>query len=185
MIDSRNTLTLRDLLAAAAAVSVACSGRLAAEPDYDVLLRGGHVIDPENGLSAVCDLAVRDGNVAAIAETIDPGRGFKVVDCAGLYVTPGLINFHTHVFAGTNEANSCAGDNSVFPDGFTFRTGVTTVVDAGCAGWRNFDVCMGNRDQALLNAGSCTGQHRREWHARGRDRAGLRRHAGLANRRTR
>ena len=140
MIDSTHTLTRRDLLTAAASVSVACSGRSAREPEYDVLLRRGHVIDPKSGLSAVRDLAIRDGNVAAIAGTIDPGRGFNVVDCHGLYVTPGLIDLHTHVFAGTNEANSYAGDNSVFPDGFTFRTGVTTVVDAGCAGWRNFDV---------------------------------------------
>jgi dihydroorotase len=51
-----------------------------------------------------------------------------------------LIDLHVHVFAGTNERGSYAGDNSVYPDGFTFRVGVTTVVDAGCAGWRNFDV---------------------------------------------
>jgi dihydroorotase len=61
------------------------------------------------------------------------------VDVAGLYVTPGLIDPHVHVFAGTGERSSYAGDNSVYPDGFTFRTGVTTVADAGCAGWRNFE----------------------------------------------
>ena len=54
-------------------------------------------------------------------------------------MTPGLIDIHVHVYAGTGERNSYAGDNSVPPDGFTFRVGVTTVVDAGCSGWRNFE----------------------------------------------
>jgi len=57
----------------------------------------------------------------------------------GLYVTPGLIDLHTHNYVGTGERNSYAGDLSVQPDGFTFRSGVTTVVDAGCSGWRNFE----------------------------------------------
>ena len=70
---------------------------------------------------------------------IDPADAFKVVDVSGLYVTPGLIDIHTHVFAGTGEKGSYAGDNSVYPDGFTLRVGVTTIADAGCAGWRNFD----------------------------------------------
>ncbi|MDQ6677928.1 MAG: amidohydrolase/deacetylase family metallohydrolase, partial [Acidobacteriota bacterium] len=60
------------------------------------------------------------------------------VDVRGLYVTPGLIDIHTHVYAGTGERGSYAGDLSVYPDGFTFRTGVTTVADAGGSGWRNF-----------------------------------------------
>ena len=57
----------------------------------------------------------------------------------GLYVTPGLIDIHAHVYTGTGEPRSYAGDSSVYPDGFTFRVGVTTVVDAGGSGWRNFD----------------------------------------------
>ena len=57
----------------------------------------------------------------------------------GLYVTPGLIDIHAHTYTGTGERRSYAGDNSVYPDGFTFRVGVTTVADAGCAGWRNFE----------------------------------------------
>ncbi len=120
--------------------SAACTGRTAKEPEYDVLLQGGHVIDPKNGLSAVRDVAILDGKVAAIAEDIDSGKGFKVVNCKGLYVTPGLLDLHVHVFAGTNEPRSYAGDNSLYPDGYTFRSGITTILDAGCAGWRNFDV---------------------------------------------
>ena len=54
-------------------------------------------------------------------------------------MTPGLIDIHAHVYTGTGEPRSYAGDNSVYPDGFTLRVGVTTVADAGCSGWRNFD----------------------------------------------
>ncbi len=110
----------------------------AARPQYDLLLRGGHLIDPRNGINGTRDLAIRDGKVAAVAERIDPSQALKTVDLAGLFVTPGLIDIHVHVFAGTGERRSYAGDNSVYPDGFTFRAGVTAVADAGCSGWRNF-----------------------------------------------
>jgi dihydroorotase len=110
-----------------------------AQVKYDLLLRGGHLIDPKNKINAVRDLAILDGKVAAVAERIDPAEAFKVADASGLYVTPGLIDIHVHVYTGTGERNSYAGDNSVYPDGFTFRVGVTTVADAGCAGWRNFE----------------------------------------------
>src|SRR5436305_10769094 len=105
---------------------------------HDLLLKGGHVIDSKNQISAVRDVAIRDGRVAAVAEQIDPATAFKTIDVAGLYVTPGLIDLHVHVFTGTAERRSYAGDLSVYPDGFTLRSGVTTAVDAGCAGWRNF-----------------------------------------------
>jgi dihydroorotase len=109
-----------------------------AETRYDLLLQGGHVVDPKSGTSAVRDVAIADGKIAAVAEGIDPTLAFKVVDVSGLYVTPGLVDIHVHVYAGTGEPGSYAGNNSVYPDGFTFRSGVTTVVDAGCSGWRNF-----------------------------------------------
>ena len=111
----------------------------AAEPAYDLLLAGGHVIDAKSGTSAVRDVAIAGGKIAAVAPHIDRALAFKVVDVSGLYVTPGLIDLHVHVYAGTGEKGSYAGDNSVYPDGFTLRVGVTTVVDAGCAGWRNFE----------------------------------------------
>lgn len=107
--------------------------------EYDLLLKGGHLIDAKNGISGIRDVAILDGKVAAVAESIDPAMGFKVVDCSGLVVTPGLIDLHVHVFAGTNERGSYAGDNSLYPDGYTLRVGVTTIVDAGCSGWRNFE----------------------------------------------
>jgi dihydroorotase len=106
---------------------------------YDLLLQGGHVIDARNNISAVRDVAIKDGKVAAVAARIDPASALKTVNVTGLYVTPGIVDIHAHVYAGTGERGSYAGDNSLYPDGYTFRVGVTTVADAGCAGWRNFD----------------------------------------------
>ncbi|MGH9628867.1 MAG: amidohydrolase/deacetylase family metallohydrolase [Bryobacteraceae bacterium] len=108
------------------------------QSDYDLLLKGGHVIDGKNKINAVRDVAIKDGAIAEVAQKIDPAKAHKVVDVSGLYVTPGIIDIHTHVYAGTGERGSYAGDNSVYPDGFTFRVGVTTVADAGGSGWRNF-----------------------------------------------
>src|ERR1035437_6884640 len=109
------------------------------QPTYDLLLQGGHVVDPKNGISAVRDVAIKDGFIAAVAAHLDPAAALKVVNVAGLYVTPGLVDIHAHLFTGTGERGSYAGDLSLSPDGFTFRVGVTTVADAGCAGWRNFE----------------------------------------------
>jgi dihydroorotase len=106
---------------------------------YDLLLRGGHVIDPRNKIDAVRDVAIQRGKVAALAPKIDPAAAFKTVDVSGLFVTPGLIDIHVHVFTGTGERRSFAGDNSVHPDSFAIRSGVTAVADAGCSGWRNFE----------------------------------------------
>src|SRR5438105_8808906 len=113
--------------------------QLGSGQNYDLLLQGGRVVDAKNGINAVRDVAIKDGKVAAVEQRIDPAQAVKTVNVAGLYVTPGLIDIHVHVFAGTGERGSYAGDNSVYPDGFTFRAGVTTVADAGCSGWRNFD----------------------------------------------
>ena len=109
------------------------------QTQYDLLLQGGHVIDPKNNISGVRDVAILNGRIAAVAEHLDASTALKTVDVSGLYVAPGLVDIHVHVYASTGERNSYAGDNSVFPDGFTFRVGVTTVADAGCAGWRNFE----------------------------------------------
>jgi dihydroorotase len=117
---------------------VALASALEAQ-QYDLVLRGGHVVDPRHGVSTVRDVAIQDGRVAAVANNIEPAKALKVIDVTGLYVTPGLIDLHVHVFAGSGEARSYTGDLSVYPDGFTFRNGVTTAVDAGCAGWRNFE----------------------------------------------
>ncbi|HJZ74515.1 MAG TPA: amidohydrolase/deacetylase family metallohydrolase [Vicinamibacterales bacterium] len=127
-------------LGSAAAISLFALGslHLSAQQKYDLLLKGGHVIDARNNLSAVRDVAIADGKVAAVAATINAADAFKVVDASGLYVTPGLVDIHVHVYAGTGERGSYAGDNSLYPDGFTLRSGVTTIVDAGSSGWKSF-----------------------------------------------
>jgi len=115
------------------------AAQLSAQQKYDLLLKGGHVIDARNNISAVRDVAIAGGKVAAVAANISPADALKVVDVSGLYVTPGLVDIHVHVYAGTGERGSYAGDNSQYPDGFTLRSGVTTVADAGSSGWRSFD----------------------------------------------
>ena len=97
--------------------------QVSAQQKYDLLLKGGHVIDPRNKISAVRDVAIADGKVAAVAANINPAEALKVVDASGHYVTPGLVDIHVHVYAGTGERGSYAGDNSLYPDGFTLRSG--------------------------------------------------------------
>jgi dihydroorotase len=91
---------------------------------YDLLLQGGHVIDPKNGISAVRDVGIQDGRIAAVAPHLDAKDALKTVNASGLYVTPGLVDIHVHVYAGTGERGSYAGDNSLYPDGFTDRKSV-------------------------------------------------------------
>ncbi len=112
-----------------------------ADPVYAIIIKGGHVIDPKNSINEVLDVAIdKAGKIAAVSKNIDPKSAARVVNAKGLYVTPGIIDMHTHNFAGTEPDKYLR--NSYYanqPDGFTFRVGVTTVVDAGSAGWRNFE----------------------------------------------
>src|SRR5438552_14176567 len=121
------------LAALLSAVSVAH-----AQTDYDLVLKGGHVIDGKNHLSAVRDVAIKDGKIAAVESGIAATRALKTVNVSGLYVTPGLVDIHVHVYAGTTKNSYANGDWGLFPDGYTLRVGVTTVADAGPSGWRNF-----------------------------------------------
>src|SRR5207237_2145435 len=109
-----------------------------AQGQYDLVIKGGHVIDAKNHISGVRDVAIQNHKIAEVAANIPASRAAKVIDATGLYVTPGLVDIHVHVYAGTGQRGAYSGDNSVYPDGFTFRSGVTTVVDAGSSGWRNF-----------------------------------------------
>ena len=104
----------------------------------DLLLKGGHLIDPKNKIDTRMDVGVIDGKVAQVAADIPASRAKKVIDIKGLFITPGLIDMHVHVFMGNDDTYIANGPTSVAPDGFTFRSGVTTVVDAGSSGWRNF-----------------------------------------------
>jgi dihydroorotase len=107
--------------------------------EYDFLLKGGHVLDARNRISAVRDVAIKDGKIAAVAENIPAARALKTVDVTGLYVTPGLIDIHAHVYRPTFGQGFRADNQMVYPDGFSFRAGVTTFVDPGGSGWRNFE----------------------------------------------
>lgn len=114
-------------------------GRPTAPPE--ILIKGGHVIDPKNKINGIMDVSIVAGKIAKVAANLTPVAGATVIDAKGLYVTPGLIDIHTHDFWGTGEGtNYSNGTLAIQPDGFTFRTGVTTVVDAGGAGWRNFEI---------------------------------------------
>jgi dihydroorotase len=106
---------------------------------FDILLKNGHVIDPKNRIDAQMDVAVAGGKIAQVAANIDPKNAKQVIDVSGMYVTPGIIDMHVHAFNGADVDSYIAnGLTSLPPDGFTFRAGVTTVVDAGSSGWRNF-----------------------------------------------
>lgn len=112
---------------------------MAQQGEIDILIKGGHVIDPKNNINSIMDVAIREGKILQVASNISPSNAKRIVDARGLYVTPGLIDMHVHVFMGNDLGSYIAnGPTSVSPDGFTFRAGVTTVVDAGSSGWRNF-----------------------------------------------
>ncbi len=111
---------------------------LPAQTPYTLLIKGGHVIDPKNGRSAKLDVAIQGTRIAKVAPDIPASQAARVANAQGLYVVPGLIDIHAHVYAGTG-VRALTGDSSVYPDGFSFRTGVTTLVDAGSSGWRNFE----------------------------------------------
>jgi len=119
-------------------VLLICIGNLCAQPRYELLLKGGHLIDPKNNINGVMDVAIGSGKVARVAPDIPAAEAQKVIDVRGLFVTPGLLDIHVHVYASTGMKGAYSGDNSVYPDGFTFRSGVTTAVDAGSSGWTNF-----------------------------------------------
>jgi dihydroorotase len=111
----------------------------AQNPEFDLLIANGHVIDPTNGTDVVTDVAVAGGKVALIAPNVAPERARTVVDATGLYVTPGLIDIHAHVFWGHDEESQYSdGYSAVQPDNHSFRACQTTLVDAGGSGWRSF-----------------------------------------------
>jgi dihydroorotase len=119
-------------------LTLAGAGAGYAQANYDTLLKGGHVIDARNGIDAVRDVAIEDGKIAAVAANIPAAQAAKTVDATGLFVTPGLVDIHVHVYPGERTAYA-AGPSGVQVDAFAPRSCVTTVADAGSPGWRNFD----------------------------------------------
>ena len=106
--------------------------------EYDILLKNGTVIDPKNKLNKMADVAIKDGKDRKGVANIADNTAKRVVDVTGLFVAPGFIDLHTHVFVGSKPETFADGSLSVSPDDFTLKAGVTTVVDAGTSGWRNF-----------------------------------------------
>jgi dihydroorotase len=113
-------------------------------PRYDLLLKGGHVIDPANRVDAVMDVAVSKDKIAAVEKDIPAGQAGKVVDASGRYVTPGLIDIHVHIGHGgapldwfTPEGRSHAAPYGI-PADIALQAGVTTMVDAGSSGADTF-----------------------------------------------
>lgn len=108
----------------------------AIDPAYALIIKGGQIMDPKNNIEGVMDVAInKEGKIAAVAKNINPKSATRVVNAKGLMVIPGIIDMHTHNFAGV-EADRYLRNSyyANMPDGFTFRVGVTTVVDAGSAG---------------------------------------------------
>src|ERR1700723_4728834 len=112
-------------------------------PRYDLLLKGGHVIDPANHIDEVRDVAVLQGKIAAVEKNIPPDQAGKVVDVSNLYVTPGLIDIHYHVGHGGAPLDWFAVDARAqalplgIPADLALQSGVTTIVDAGTSGAEN------------------------------------------------
>jgi dihydroorotase len=102
----------------------------------DLLLKGGHVIDPANAIDGLMDVGITAGKIAKVAAAIPAAEAKQVVDVAGLIVTPGILDIHTHVYLFRPKgANYVEG---VHADAHLFSSGVTTTVDVGTAGWKDF-----------------------------------------------
>jgi len=102
-------------------------------PEFDLLFKNGHVIDPLNNIDGRMDVAISGGKIARVATDINPALAAKVVDVAGHYITPGIIDIHVHVYH-TREPEGL----SIMADSHSFRSGVTTMVDTGTAGAKHF-----------------------------------------------
>lgn len=110
-----------------------------------MLITGGRLIDAKNAIDKVMDVAVKDGKIVQVATSIPASKASIIINAKGLYVSPGLIDIHSHNFFGTEpDAYLSNSFTALPPDGFSFRTGVTTLVDAGGAGWRNFRIFKKN-----------------------------------------
>ena len=99
---------------------------------YDLLISGGTVVDPAQGLNHPRDVAIAGGRVRAVAERIDPAQAEHVLDASGLLVTPGLVDVHVHVYDGVSHYG-------VDADTYVLPSGVTTAIDAGSAGADTFE----------------------------------------------
>jgi dihydroorotase len=88
---------------------------------YDLLIKNGHVIDPKNNIDTIKDIAIANGKIIKVANDISAVQSKKTIDAVGLYVVPGLIDIHTHVFVGIKADKFADGIYSVSPDDFSFK----------------------------------------------------------------
>jgi dihydroorotase len=115
---------------------------------YDLILKGGHVIDPSQKINGIMDVAFTSGKVAACKPNLKPDANTEVRDVSGYIVTPGLIDMHTHVYWGGTSLG-------IDPDAFARTSGVTTSVDTGSAGpgnWTGFRKHVIERSEARILA---------------------------------
>ena len=111
---------------------------------FDLIIKNGHVIDPKNNLDSKLDIGISNGIIKKVSYNLSPYQSKKIIDASGMFVVPGLIDIHTHVFVGGIPDVFANGRNSVSADNFSFRSGITTMVDAGTSGWRNFPIFKKN-----------------------------------------
>jgi dihydroorotase len=125
-------------------VAMTTTAAMAQLPQYDLLLKGGHVIDPANKINAVMDVAISKDKIAAVGKDIPAEQAAKMVNVSGLIVTPGLIDIHFHIGHGGAPLNWFAPDGRAhteplgIPPDLALQSGVTTIVDAGTAGAETF-----------------------------------------------
>ncbi len=138
------------------AIVVLLTPAWAQTPRYDLLIKGGRVIDPANHLDGVMDVAVSKNRIAAVEKDIPVAEAGKVVNASGLLVTPGLIDIHFHIGHGGAPLNWFASDARAhleplgIPADMALAAGVTTVVDAGTAG---ADTFFQEKEEAIDHAG--------------------------------
>ena len=109
---------------------------------YDLVLKNGHVIDTTNGRDGVMDVAVLDGKIACVAMDIKSDNATKVIDLSGYLVTPGILDIHTHVYQFPSSADAYVG--GMHADAHLLASGVTTTVDVGTTGWKDFSDFLDN-----------------------------------------
>ena len=109
--------------------------------NYDLVIKNGHIIDKKNNIDFIGDIGISNGIIKYVGEELPIDSSRKIINAESLIVVPGLIDIHSHNFHGTVPNRYLSNSFSALPpDGFSFRSGITTIVDVGGAGWKNFEV---------------------------------------------
>ncbi|MEL0245014.1 MAG: amidohydrolase/deacetylase family metallohydrolase [Flavobacteriaceae bacterium] len=109
--------------------------------NYDLVIKNGHIIDKKNNIDFIGDIGISNGIIKYVGEELSINSSRKIINAESLIVVPGLIDIHSHNFHGTIPNRYLSNSFSALPpDGFSFRSGITTIVDVGGAGWKNFEV---------------------------------------------